>query len=46
MSRRSLEGWLAQLAAGEDARAAVDALRARLTENVDQVELVGRRDAA
>jgi hypothetical protein len=43
---RSLEAWLAQLAEREDRRAAAEALRGRLVEKVNEVELGGRREAA
>jgi hypothetical protein len=46
VTRRSLDSWLAQLVARDDRRAAVEALRARLVEKVNQVELGGRREAA
>ena len=46
VTRRSLEAWLAQLAEREDRRAAAEALRARLVEKVNEVELAGRREAA
>ncbi|MDQ3646984.1 MAG: hypothetical protein M3433_00070 [Actinomycetota bacterium] len=46
VSGRTLEGWLTKLAGVEDRRAAAEALRGRLIEKVDEVELVGRREAA
>lgn len=45
VTKRTLEGWLAKLA-GEDRQAAAGALRARLVEKVNEVELGGRREAA
>jgi hypothetical protein len=46
VTKRSLEAWLAQLAEAGDRRAAVEALRARLVEKTNEVELGGRREAA
>ena len=46
VSGRSLESWLTKLVGVEDRRAAAKALRERLVEKVDEVELVGRREAA
>jgi hypothetical protein len=43
---RSLEAWLAQLAERDDRPAAAEALRARLVEQVNELELGGRREAA
>ena len=42
----SLEAWLAQLAHRDDRQAAAEALRARLMEKAEEVELLGRREAA
>ena len=46
VSRRSLEGWVAKLAEGDDRQASAEALRRRLVEKANEVELVGRREAA
>lgn len=46
VTRRSLEAWLAQLAKRDDQCRAADALRARLVKKVNEVELIGRREAA
>jgi hypothetical protein len=46
VSARSLESWLAQVAEGGDRRDAVRALRARLVEKANEVELLGRHEAA
>jgi hypothetical protein len=43
---RSLHSWLAQLAQRDDRRTAAEALRARLVEKTNGVELGGRRKAA
>ena len=43
---RSLDPWLAQLAHRDDRRSAAEALRARLVEKTNEVELGGRRGAA
>jgi hypothetical protein len=43
VTRRSLEAWLTQLAERHDRRAAAKALRARLIEKTNEVELGGRR---
>jgi hypothetical protein len=43
---RSLEAWLRQLAEGDDRLAAAETLRARLVEKTNEVELLGRREAA
>jgi hypothetical protein len=43
---RSLDSWLAQLAHRDDRRTAAEALRARLVEQTNEVELGGRREAA
>jgi hypothetical protein len=43
---RSLDSWLAQLAHRDDRRTAAEALRARLVEKTNEVELGGRREAA
>ncbi len=43
---RSLDSWLAQLAHRDDRRTAAEALRARLVEKANEVELGGRREAA
>jgi hypothetical protein len=43
---RSLDSWLAQLAHRNDRRTAAEALRARLVEKTNEVELGGRREAA
>jgi hypothetical protein len=46
VTRRSLEAWLAQLAERDDRGGAAEALRARLVEKTNEVELGGRREAA
>lgn len=46
VSRRSLEGWVEKLAEGNDRQASAEALRRRLVEKANEVELVGRREAA
>jgi hypothetical protein len=46
VTKRSLESWLAQLAEREDRAAAAEALRTRLVEKTNEVELGGRREAA
>jgi hypothetical protein len=46
VTRRSFDSWLAQLAERDDRHAAAEALRARLVEKVNEVELGGRREAA
>ena len=46
VSGRSLDAWLAQLAERDDRRAAAEALRARLVDKTNEVELGGRREAA
>lgn len=46
VSTRTLEGWLTQLAEGGDREAAVSQLRERLRQKANEVELVGRREAA
>jgi Rad52/22 family double-strand break repair protein len=46
VSGRSLDSWLAQLAHRDDRRTAAEALRARLVEKTNEVELDGRREAA
>jgi hypothetical protein len=46
VATRSLDSWLAQLAERDDRQAAAEALRARLIEKVNEVELDGRREAA
>ena len=46
VTNRSLKAWLAQLTERGDRRAAAEALRARLVEKVNEVELGGRREAA
>jgi hypothetical protein len=43
---RTLDGWLAQLAERDDRPAAAAALRGRLVEKANEVELLGRREAA
>jgi hypothetical protein len=43
---RSLDSWLAQLTHRDDRRTAAEALRARLVEKTNEVELGGRREAA
>jgi hypothetical protein len=43
---RSLDSWLTQLAEGDDRRGAAETLRARLVEKTNEVELLGRREAA
>jgi hypothetical protein len=43
---RTLDGWLAQLAERDDRPAAAAALRGRLIEKANEVELLGRREAA
>ena len=43
---RSLEAWLAQLAQRDDRPAALQALRGRLIEKVNEVEMGDRREAA
>jgi hypothetical protein len=43
---RSLEIWVKQLAEGDDLRGAAETLRARLVEKTNEVELLGRREAA
>jgi hypothetical protein len=43
---RSLDSWLAQLAHRDDRRTAAEALRGRLVEKTNEVELGGRREAA
>ncbi len=43
---RSLDSWLGQLAHRDDRRTAAGALRARLVEKTNEVELGGRREAA
>ena len=43
---RSLDSWLTQLAHRDDRRTAAEALRARLVEKTNEVELGGRRKAA
>jgi hypothetical protein len=46
VSGRSLDSWLVQLAHRDDRRTAAEALRARLVEKTNEVELGGRREAA
>ena len=46
VARRSLESWLVQLADRDDRPPAAAALRARLVEKANDVELLGRREAA
>jgi hypothetical protein len=46
VAKRSLDSWLAQLAGHDDRQSAAEALRARLIEKVNEVELGGRREAA
>jgi hypothetical protein len=46
VTKRSLDSWLAQLSERDDRRAAAEALRARLVEKVNEVQLGGRREAA
>jgi hypothetical protein len=46
VTERSLDSWLAQLAHRDDRRTAAEALRARLVEKTNEVELGGRREAA
>jgi hypothetical protein len=46
VTRRSLDSWLEQVAERDDRHAAAEALRARLVEKVNEVELGGRREAA
>jgi hypothetical protein len=43
---RSLEAWLTHLADSDDRRGAAKTLRARLVEKTNEVELLGRREAA
>jgi hypothetical protein len=46
VGRRSLESWLQQFGEDRDGLRAAEALRARLVEKANEVELGGRRDAA
>jgi hypothetical protein len=46
VSRSSLDSWVAQLAEKDDRHTAAEALRARLVEKTNEVELGGRREAA
>jgi hypothetical protein len=43
---RSLDSWLARLAHPDDRRTAAEALRARLVDKTNEVDLGGRREAA
>jgi hypothetical protein len=46
VTQRSFNAWVAELAEQEDRRAAAEALRRRLVEKANEVELIGRREAA
>ena len=46
VTKRSLDSWLAQLAERGDRHTAAEAVRTRLVEKVNEVELGGRREAA